>query len=80
MSHITFVVIVISKVGVNVGAVVPIIVVAGGNDAADSKSAVDVGVWTMLEGMSEGPTVGAARVGVISERESSAKRAVVPGP
>ena len=80
MSHITLVIVVVGKVSVHVRTVVPVVAVAGGDNTADGKSATDVGVWAMLESVSKGSAVGAAGVGVVSEREGPAERAVVPRP
>ena len=67
MAHVPFLIVVVCEMDVSVGAVGPIVVVSHGDDATDGEVATDMGVWAMLEGVSESLAIGTTWGGVVGE-------------
>lgn len=79
MTNIALLVIVVSQVGVGIGAIGTIVMMAGGDDAADGKVALGMGVRAQLAGVPMCVTVGAMGVSRVRKGEGSSKGIMVPG-
>ena len=78
VTNVPLLVVVVGKMGVGVGAVVTIVAVPGGDDAANGKATAGMGVRAQLAGVSMGVAVGAVWSGVVREG-GVPKGVVIPG-
>lgn len=67
MVDITLLVIVVGEVEASIGTVRSIVTMSCGNDATDGEAAVNMRIWAMLKGVSEGLTVDTAWGGMARE-------------